>query len=303
MKPQVLLLATALLGAGCTATSLERLTVNQAMSVTDLRYRQVVENLAKLAVDPASLPSFSVVSWGEAQLTDTATLEPTTVWTRVINGFSTQNLEPGGKRSPNPQWTLEPAGDHEVLQALRCASLWVLYGPPAPGSDCMELLRPYVHGDASGYHFGVTDRLAKLPRGWLHIGKLKEVPLGACYKAHCGGTWVWVTPDGMEGLSQFTLVFLDICTSDFSQISPPEGATVETVVKKGADTILDVSGAVGAKQAIQVDPKTGAPLPGPVSVADLPLTSIPQIDTSVSGVTSTSAPAGRSLIRPSPKSR
>jgi hypothetical protein len=53
---------------------------------------------------------------------------------------------------------------------------------------------------------------------------LTEVPVCAKYRAHEGSTWVWVMPEGMEGLSEFTLVMNDIATLDINAgatTSPP----------------------------------------------------------------------------------
>jgi len=77
-----------------------------------------------------------------------------------------------------------------------------------------ESIEVAVENSTPGYHphFGVKDRLRTLPAGWLHVGRMCEVPVEACYKAQCGDTWVWVMRDGMEGLSGFTLVLQDIAT-------------------------------------------------------------------------------------------
>jgi hypothetical protein len=80
----------------------------------------------------------------------------------------------------------------------------------------------------------------------LQVGRLKDVPLGACYKAHCGGTWVWVMPDGMAGLADFTLVLHDIATLDPSAVyAPPPLVTLTRQVKTTINDPLD-KGKVGA---------------------------------------------------------
>ncbi len=54
------------------APSLERRTVNQTMSSTDLRYQMVMDNLATAAANDGALPSFGVISDGLTTVTDSA---------------------------------------------------------------------------------------------------------------------------------------------------------------------------------------------------------------------------------------
>jgi hypothetical protein len=106
------------------------------------------------------------------------------------------------------------------------------------------------------------NRLVRLPQGWLHIGRLCDVPLTACYKDHCGDTWVWVMPDGIEGLAGFTLVLQDIATlnvtpSDGSvppNITPPLLVTL-WVVQNTLDPIVFID--VGDKPPAPVDVTVG----------------------------------------------
>jgi hypothetical protein len=51
----------------------------------------------------------------------------------------------------------------------------------------------------------------------------KDVPKGACHVARYKGTWVWVTPDGIDGLTRLTIAILNITTLDANV--PPEQPT------------------------------------------------------------------------------
>jgi hypothetical protein len=227
MKPLVVALAAFACG-GCTMISLERNTIAQSDSVMDLRYRIVMENLAMVADDPAALPVSSTMFAGSVQVSDLAQLGSTTIW-QYVKGVAGGSQSGFGSEAPNPQlsrtltqnWTLDPAVVPEKLEALRCACRWVIYGPERACADCQGLLASPDQAPWPGRHFGVADRLERLPEGWLHVGRLKDVPAGACYKAHCGHTWVWVTPGGTEGLAGFTLVFLDIATIDHTSLETP----------------------------------------------------------------------------------
>src|ERR1700678_1584279 len=94
---------------------------------------------------------------------------------------------------------------------MRAAGRWVVYGPEKACSDCPGLLdSPDRVPPGPGRHFDVVERLAALPAGGLHVGCLKDVPWHTRYKAHCDGLWVWVTPEGMAGLAEFTCIIQDI---------------------------------------------------------------------------------------------
>lgn len=41
-----------------------------------------------------------------------------------------------------------------------------------------------------------------------------DVSCNACYVGHYGDTYVWVTPEGMDGFARFTIPILDIATGE-----------------------------------------------------------------------------------------
>jgi hypothetical protein len=218
----VLVLAPAIASTGCTALSLERHTLNQIHSVADYRYREVMHCLAVVAHDPGALPPYGLLSAGTTRIADMETASSATQWSRAVQGFASETLALTLNRSPTESWTIIPVADYQQLEALRCACRWVTIGPERACSSCPGLLSSPEQDHSPGIHFGVADRLARLPVGWLHVGCHKDVPAGCCYKAHCGDTWVWVMPDGMVGLSDFTLVLQDIATLDTGTYVPPQ---------------------------------------------------------------------------------
>src|SRR6185437_16008908 len=50
----------------------------------------------------------------------------------------------------------------------------------------------------------------EIPVGWFHVGRKCDVPQCACYVGRHCDTYVWVTSEGMNGLSRFTLIVLAI---------------------------------------------------------------------------------------------
>ena len=216
MKPWILILACTIACTGCTTLALERHTLSQGESVAALRAQEVLDNLALVANDPAGLPAYSSIFAGTAQVTDSAQFGATFLWlVKGVMSSSTYGLFSEAanmqlSRSVSQNWSLDPLVVPEKVEAMRCACRWVVCGPEKACGSCPGLLASPEQDHSPGRHFGVEERLARLPPCWLHIGRCAEVPKAARYKAHCGATWVWVMPDGLTGLADFTLVLQDI---------------------------------------------------------------------------------------------
>jgi hypothetical protein len=268
----ILVLPLAVVGAGCTAMSLERHTVSQIQSVTDFRYQATLHALAMVAADPGTLPSYALISSGTTSVADTGLANPVTTWKASPLLFASEALSFSATHSPMIQWTVDPTADETQLKAMRCACRWVLEGREHLDSDCEHILADPEADPTPGPHFGVADRLARLPQGWLHFGCWRDVPLGACYKDHCGGTWVWVTPDGTEGLAGFTLVLQDIATLLVStpdntmpaNVSPPLLVTlwvVQNTIKPANSSVVVIN--INQPPPPPAPPAPGAPAPAP----------------------------------------
>ncbi|MGA2617005.1 MAG: hypothetical protein ABSF26_05290 [Thermoguttaceae bacterium] len=220
-KPLLLVMLLAVAGAGCAAMSLERHAASQIQSAADYRYQATLHALAMVAADPGTLPSYALLSSGVASVsnTDVANSATTWSWAPAIL-FKSQALVVTGAHAPQGSWSVDPVADYTQLEAMRCACRWVLAGPEQVDPNCIHVLADPEMDLSPGPHFGVIGRLARLPRGWLHVGRLCDVPRCACCKDHCGDTWAWVVPEGMEGLAEFTLVLQDIVTLD---VAPSDG--------------------------------------------------------------------------------
>jgi hypothetical protein len=214
VKYGVLLLACAMPCTGCIAEALERQTLVQQETPTDIRYQQALDNLAIVAHDPAALPAYSSIFAGTAEITDTAQLASTTSFGPP--GAGGEIASPQYSRAVLGNWTLDPINAPEKLEAIRCACRWVIYGPEFACHDCVGLLVSPEEAPYPGRHFGVAERLAALPAGWLRCGRRRDVPAKTCYKAHCGDTWVWVTPNGTGPLADFNLILQDIARVDIN---------------------------------------------------------------------------------------
>ena len=56
----------------------------------------------------------------------------------------------------------------------------------------------------------IQDDLAVIRPGWFHVGSKYDVPKDACYVGRSGHSYVWVGPDGIDELTEFTLTVLKI---------------------------------------------------------------------------------------------
>jgi hypothetical protein len=195
--------------------SLERHAVAQAESASDLRYAEVMSNLARSAAEPSALPCYATIYTGSAQVSDTAGILSTTTWQRVTpalkDGFGAEGLSPSELRQVQQNWALDPVVHSSKLEAMRACAKWVIFGPQCLSTEEMSLLiNPDNAPSGPARHFDVAERLANLPAGWLHVGRLRDVPACATHKAHYGTTAVWVEPAGRQGLADFCLTLQSI---------------------------------------------------------------------------------------------
>jgi hypothetical protein len=237
-----LLVAAALAGlSGCTSYALQQSTITHGESSMDLRYREVIENLGMIYVNPHALPAYVSIYSGTADVNDSVKFSSATAWARTatkpagyMTAFASQSIDLLGSRAIKNNWAMDPTVVPEKLRAMRAACRWVLFGPDSVGPDIM-LLKSYQppdfrklppEGDPDGYYFGVIDRLVSLPANWLHFAcRHGDIPKQACYSAGCGDKYVWVGPDGMEGLSKFLLIIQGIARVDFGSLYYPRPYT------------------------------------------------------------------------------
>ena len=234
MKYFALAMMLAAITQGCTTVALNRSTLVHAESSSDLRYHEVVENLAMIAATPDTLPGYSSIFAGTTHISDQVQISSNTVWTRTfvkpigfLTAFATQTLDIPSQRQLTKNWTLDPTIVPEKLRAIRAACQWVL-NTPIPEAD-LNLLAAYNSDAASakpGYYFDVINMLGSLPHNWLHVSNSRpDLSHAACYHAERGGLHVWIDAQGMEGLSQFTLVVQRIARADFGSLYYPRIAT------------------------------------------------------------------------------
>jgi hypothetical protein len=239
MRGQLFAVA-ALLAAGCqTHLCLRENTVRTGGTLTDLNYQQVLNNLAMFVANPSAMPSVAVINSGTVTVADqkavsaNATYAPTVVFEQQAGSglpILSLLLNPSGSRNVTENWSLLPVTDVDNLRRIRCAfQLLVLHGGETTDCDhCVELLRQF--------YLGETDRLdCVLPTGWYHSGRKKDVPACACYVGRYCDSYVWVTTEGLDGLTRFTMTVIDLATGK-------PHAPMKTVVRTfKADGSLDTT--------------------------------------------------------------
>jgi hypothetical protein len=216
MRSRLLLFAVLPLLGGCaTHRNLRDNTLQTTATLTDLNYQMVLDNVALIAAHPSAMPSVAVINAGTVTVADqktvnaNATYVPTEVFGQQAGaGLPILSLlfNPSCSRNVTENWSLAPVTDIDNLRRIRCAFQLVVLGRETTDCDsCLDLLKRF--------YLGETDRMdCMLPTGWFHTGCKKDVPKRACYVAHHCDTYVWVTPDGLEGLTRFTMTVIDLAT-------------------------------------------------------------------------------------------
>jgi hypothetical protein len=216
MRRSLFVLVALSLVAGCaTHGSLRDNTVKTSATLADLNYQQVLDNVARFVAHPAAMPAIAVINAGTVTVSDqkafntNATYVPTETFPQQAgSGLPILSIlvNPSTSRNLTENWSLAPVTDIDNLRRIRCAFQLVVLGRETTDCDsCLELLRRF--------YLGETDRMdCMLPTGWFQTGCKKDVPKAACYVAHCGDTYVWVLPDGLEGLTRFTMTVIDLAT-------------------------------------------------------------------------------------------
>ena len=204
--------ALAVLACGCTHDQLRRSTSNTEQTMADLRYQGILNNLAMMAHNPAALPNPVAVSSGVVQISDNGNAAGNVTWNPFGNfGITQYFLGIGGSRTVSEQWALTPLHNPEKLRLMRCAFQILLDSPmaqcsdPACGPDCVKRLHDFL---------GDEEWPCAIPKGWFSVGGKHDVPKDACFVAHYCDTYVWVMPDGIDGLSRFTITILRIALTE-----------------------------------------------------------------------------------------
>lgn len=107
---------------GCTHIALERRTVKQASTLTDLQYKQVLDNLAMFACNSEAMPWHVKLKGGLVQITDQGSSGFGADIAAAVSGDVTRLLPAvSAERGVVGQWELDPTAEPEELDLLRLA--------------------------------------------------------------------------------------------------------------------------------------------------------------------------------------
>lgn len=148
---------------GCTVGRLRERTVHQGGSVPDLQYRQVLDNLALFAGNPASLPWHVNLREGTAQITDSLT-GGLLIDTSAPDGLLPQLF---GSRTAVAQWGMAPVVDATELRLIRFAYRRARGIDEMPSPEFLDELAHELKGqlipnadiqDESAFFYGLQSR-------------------------------------------------------------------------------------------------------------------------------------------------
>lgn len=222
MRRRWLLSVLLVCAAGCTHCQLSRSTVRTASTINAIEYQMVLDNLALFSCNPAALPWHVRLADGTVQISDKATWGQSGGFTTFGGSrFGIEQWGPGASRQISEQWGVDAVRDPVQLQALQVLYRRALGLPPLPEPNFIAAAKKARakaakakqddsdNGNGSGgATLGVEEY--EVPVGWFHVGSKHDVPKHACYVGNCGDCYVWVTPEGTEGLARFTLAVLAV---------------------------------------------------------------------------------------------
>ncbi len=144
-----------LLACGCSHLKLQRNTIGQGSTLTDIQYQQVLDNLAMFACNPDSLAWHIKINGGVVQVADQG------------SGFLGANLGGPGNITPNfgiqrnvlNQWNVDPVIESDDLELLQLAYRKAIDPADADGSIKREIYQKI--GDlCASFHIVLTRQLA-----------------------------------------------------------------------------------------------------------------------------------------------
>lgn len=223
-----ILLGLLALGPGCAHRQLTVSTVLTANSFQTIIFQMVLNNIAMFAAEPQTMPWHVRVRDGTVQISDSLGIgqQGGGFISSEGGGLGIETYGPQGSRKVAQQWGTDAVGDPVQLYSLQTVYRRVLGLPPMPEPNFIteaKRIRSNRSGSGDDRPPGDfdpetrSDELSmdiafegEVPRGWFRIGTKKDVPKDACYVGRHGDTYAWVTPDGVGGLTRFTLLVLSI---------------------------------------------------------------------------------------------
>ena len=218
-------------GPGCAHKQLSVSTVLTANTHQTILFHMVLDNIAMFAVQPDTMPWHTRVRDGTVQVQDQLGIGQNggglTAFNGTRLGIDTYGL-PQGSRKVALQWGTDAVGDPVQLFALQTVYRRLLGLPPLPAPNfIVEAQRARMSGaggsGSSGRALNDNDAetrsglssmevayTGEIVTGWFCVGRKRDVPRDAAFVGHHDGCYVWVMPEGVGGLTRYTLLVLSI---------------------------------------------------------------------------------------------
>lgn len=200
--------------AGCTDQQLATSTSRAASTVMEIQYQMILDNLARMARYPATLPSQIRIKQGTVQISDELGLYQLQTSGSASGTFG----GPRAERTVSEQWGADAICDPLAVKQLQDVYRASMQLAPFSDPSFLDIERARTStqgksgrdGSAPGDSINKIDLQRDVPRGWFQTGSGGQVPADAAYVGHSGETWVWVMPDKLADLSRFALIVLFI---------------------------------------------------------------------------------------------
>jgi hypothetical protein len=126
----------ALFLSGCTHIKLQRATVRQGSTLTDLQYQQILDNIAMFVSNPEAMPWQVKLTSGLVQVADQRAGGLT------VDSLHQTQLSPtlSGQRAVVEQWNVNPVVERDDLESLRLAYLKAAFPFDANGQTKEAIL-------------------------------------------------------------------------------------------------------------------------------------------------------------------
>jgi hypothetical protein len=171
---------------------LQLATARTTSTLLDLHYQQVIDNLAHIAANPGFLPYLAVAGQGSIQVTTTGNATYPANWALAAAGKWLPSLSASANTTGT--WNLGTITSPDKIREMQ--------------AQYQNAVQRAAFGDPA--------------YGWLHVGRKHDVKRNASYASHHGAVHVWVTPEGISGLSDLALAILDIATREDNVVPPSQ---------------------------------------------------------------------------------
>jgi hypothetical protein len=240
MRRLTLFLSLALVG--CQELQVRNKVTNLVRNTPDIYQQQILDNLARQAAVPSSMPYFVIPTQGTAQIAKTGQVSYQQGIDFITSGqyvgrYLWDKVQPTVQVTKQVQetWQTGPVNDPDKLMLIRVA-LHKALGIIDPNLPILEAF--YTSRGNNWAHYEAMVR-----PGWLCIGTRKDVPRDACFVGYytgcCGDVYVWTTAGHEGDLADLTFAILDIATLDehafAKQYTPPSTGGVKVPKDRVSD--------------------------------------------------------------------